>query len=170
MKVLHDFLEALSFGHVGKVELRVVLACDLLPPVRRLLSSASALLLVHPASFGDLVHLVLLVVASASNLVDRCRQYLEYSTSIIIIISLCYWVLGGSHNATPGTHTKHRLQRTRIHDSTAASKELRRCIARMLFCWILCMKYPFGLMRSPSRALPGCTNCNQEQDAYASAM
>ena len=89
VKVLHDFLEALSLGHVRKVELRVVLVCDLLPPVRRFLSSASALLLVHPASFGDLVHLVLLVVASASNLVDRCRQYLEYSTSIIII-SLCY--------------------------------------------------------------------------------
>ena len=89
VKVLHDFLEALSLGHVRKVELRVVLVCDLLPPVLRFLSFASALLLVHPASFRDLVHLVLLVVASASNLVDRCRQYLEYSTSIIII-SLCY--------------------------------------------------------------------------------
>ena len=71
VNVLHDFLEALSFGHVRQVELRLVLASDLLPPVRRLLSSASALLRVHPASFRGLVHLVLLVVASASNLVDR---------------------------------------------------------------------------------------------------
>ena len=71
VNVLRDFLEALSFGHVRQVDLRLVLESDLLPPVRRLLSSASALLSVHPASFRGLVHLVLLVVASASNLVDR---------------------------------------------------------------------------------------------------